>query len=95
MRSKLPFAFPTDREVIETAIDTCWQPIPELLKFAIIPNTLEVAELWVSKALADVGQTNQQLAVSRDPRAVPFDASGNLEQEKLFPHSFRARRGRE
>ena len=24
----------------------------------------------------------------------PFDAAGNLAQEKLFPHSGRARRGR-
>jgi hypothetical protein len=91
-RSKLPFAFPTDRECIETAIDTCWQPIPERLKFAIIPNTLEVAELWVSRALADAARGNPHLAVSLDPRPIPFDASGNLEQEKLFPHSVRARR---
>jgi hypothetical protein len=94
-RSKLPLAFPTDRECIEQSIDTCWQPIPERLKFAIIPNTLEVAELWVSKALADIAQGDSKLAVSRDPRPVPFDPAGNLEQEKLFPHSFRARRGRE
>jgi hypothetical protein len=93
-RSKLPLGFPTDRECIEQSIDTCWQPLPERLKFAIIPNTLEVAELWVSKPLADLAQSNTTLAVSRESRPIPFDKNGNLEQEKLFPHSVRARRSR-
>ena len=52
-RSKLPLAFPTDAECIATAIETCWQPIPAKLKFAVIPNTLEVAEMWVSGPLAE------------------------------------------
>jgi hypothetical protein len=92
-RSKLPFSFSTDREVIETAVDTCWQPRPERLKLAIIPNTLEVAELWVSKALADAAKLIRNLVVAPEPRPIPFDAAGNLDQESLFPHSVRARRG--
>jgi hypothetical protein len=91
-RSKLPIAFATDREVIEHCIDTCWQPFPERLKFAIIPNTLEVAEIWVSKALADEAKGNAALAVSPDARPLPFDAKGNVAQETLFPHSVRGRR---
>jgi hypothetical protein len=92
LRSKLPFAFPTDREVIEQSIDTCWQPFADRLKFAIVPNTLEVAELWVSKALADAARSNSHLAVGGEGRPIPFDGSGNLEQERLFPHSVRAQR---
>lgn len=91
-RSKLPLGFPTDRECIDAAIDTCWQPIAERLRFAIIPNTLEVAELWVSKALADAARTNSKLEVSRESRPIPFGKTGNVEQEKLFPHSVRGRR---
>jgi hypothetical protein len=91
-RSKLPFAFPTDRECITTAVQTCWQPIPEKLKFAIIPNTLEVAELWVSAPLVDQARKNANLEVVGAARPIPFDAVGNLEQEKLFPHCVRARR---
>jgi hypothetical protein len=91
-RSKLPIAFPTDRECIEMAIDTCWQPFPEQLKFAVIPNTLEVAELWVSPALAEVARSNPNLEVSATPLAAPFDAANNLVQEQLFPHSVRGRR---
>ena len=91
-RSKLPIAFPTDRECIENGIKTCWQPFPEKLRIAYIANTLEMAELWVSPAvLADV-KANPQLEQTGDPRPVPFDSTGNIVQEQLFPHSVRGRR---
>src|SRR5262249_25104099 len=41
-RSKLPLAFPTDRECIETGLQTCWQPNREAVRMAVIPNTLEM-----------------------------------------------------
>jgi len=91
-RSKLPFSFPTDREVIEQSVDTCWQPIAERLKLAVIANTLEVSELWVSKALAEIARGNPKLSVDTVGKSLPFDTSGNLVQEQLFPHSVRARR---
>lgn len=91
-RSKLPIAFTTDRECIEKAIDTCWQPIPEQLKLVVIPNSLEVAELWVSKALADQARGQAGLEVGSTPRAMPFDDAGHLVQESLFPHCVRAKR---
>jgi len=91
-RSQLPFSFPTDRECIKVGIETCWQPIAEKLKFAIIPNTLEVAEMWVSNPLVEEARKNANLEVVGEPRPLPFNAAGNVEQEKLFPHSVRARR---
>jgi hypothetical protein len=94
LRSKLPFAFPTDRECIVCGIETCWQPIPEKLKFAIIPNTLEVAELWVSAPLAAEARQHSDLEVVGKAHPIPFDATGNIEQERLFPHSVRGRRAK-
>ena len=91
-RSKLPIAFNTDRECIEMCVETCWQPIPEKLKFAMIPNTLEVAELWVSPALAAEARTMDGLEVVGDTREIPFDVYGKWQQETMFPHSVRARR---
>lgn len=91
-RSKIPFAFDTDLETIKCAIDTCWQPIPEQLKLVVIPNSLELTELWVSPALATQARTNPELEVNDIPTAFPFDAQGNLVQEFLFPHSVRGRR---
>jgi len=91
-RSKLPIAFPTDRECIENGLKTCWQPFPEKLRVAFIPNTLEMAELWVSPAvLADV-KAHPQLEQTGEPRPVPFNSAGNVVQEQLFPHSVRGRR---
>ena len=91
-RSKLPFAFDTDREVIEMSVETCWQPIMTRVKFAVIPNTLEVAELWVSAPLADEAKKNPNLELVGAPMPLPFDAAGNLLQDKLFPHCVRGRR---
>ncbi|MBX9583354.1 MAG: nickel-dependent lactate racemase [Gemmataceae bacterium] len=93
-RSKLPLAFDTDREVIAAAVGTCWQPVAADVKFAVIPNTLEVAELWVSAALAAQARGHPGLEVVGAPVPLPFDAAGNLVQEKLFPHSVRARRAK-
>ena len=91
-RSKLPFAFPTDREAINAALETCWQPIAKELKFAVIPNTLEVAEMWVSEPLLELAKSNRDLEIVSGLQPMPFDANGNLRQEEMFPHSVRGRR---
>ena len=93
-RSKIPFACETDREVMATAIETCWNPIAETLKFAVIPNTLELEDLSVSPPLAEEARGNPLLEVVGEPMPLPFDAAGNLIQETLFPHSVRGRRGK-
>jgi hypothetical protein len=91
-RSKLPIGFDTDREVIATCVETCWQPELEKVKFCVIPNTLEVVEMWVSEPLAADLRGVPHLEFVGDFAELPFDAAGNLEQEKLFPHSVRGRR---
>jgi hypothetical protein len=93
-RSKLPFAFPTDRECIGAGLATCWQPYLSEVRLAVIPSTLELAELWVSPPLLEEAGGRADLEVAGTPRPLPFDAVGNLEQEELFPHCVRARRGR-
>jgi hypothetical protein len=91
-RSKVPIDFPNDRDCMETGLETCWQPDRTAVRLAIIPNTLEVGELWVSEpVLADV-QANGNLLAHGQLQAAPFDSAGNLRQELLFPHSVRARR---
>jgi hypothetical protein len=91
-RSQLPFAFPTDRACIEAGLDTCWQPNRDALRMAIIPNTLEVEELWASPPLIEEARKNPHLEEMGDCRSLPFDEKGYLLQEKLFPHSVRGRR---
>ena len=90
-RSKLPFGFDTDRTVIEKCIETCWQPEFDKVKLCVIPNTLEVAEVWVSEPLAADMRSTPHLEFVGDPVAIPF-AGDNVLQETLFPHSVRGRR---
>jgi hypothetical protein len=91
-RSKLPFAMPNDRDCIEMGIQTCWQPLHDKLRMAFIPNTLELAELWVSPAVIDEVAKNPKLKVEGSPVPVPLDAVSNVLQERMFPHSVRGRR---
>jgi hypothetical protein len=93
-RSKLPFGFDTDREVIEKCMETCWQPEFDKVKLCMIPNTLEVAEFWVSEPLAADLKGDPNLTFVGEPIAIPLDVAGNVIQEKLFPHSVRGRRAK-
>jgi hypothetical protein len=93
-RSKLPIAFETDREVIESCLDTCWQPDIPNARFALIPNTLEVVDVWISPSLVAEAKAVPHLEFVGSPQPLPFDARGNILQEKLFPHSVRGRRGK-
>lgn len=93
-RSKLPIGFETDREVIANCVETCWQPEFEKVKLCVIPNTLEVVEMWVSEPLLADITGHPHLELVGGPVDLPFDANGNLLQEKLFPYSVRGRRGK-
>ncbi len=91
-RSKLPFAFPTDRECIQAGLQTCWQPRIDELRMAIIPNTLELTDLWVSPPLVTEASGHQGLQVVGAAQPLPINPAGLLEQERLFPHSVRGKR---
>ncbi len=92
-RSKLPIAFSTDRECVEMGVETCWQPNRDAVRLAVIPNTLELAELWASAPLVEEAKKREHLEVVGGLEPMPFDVRGNLKQEELFPHSVRGRRG--
>jgi hypothetical protein len=91
-RSQLPFDFETDRECLEQCLRTCWQPNRDQVRMALIPNTLEVAEIWATAPLVEEAKQNPELAIESPLQDLPFDAQGNLIQEQLFPHSVRGRR---
>ncbi len=91
-RSKLPIAFPNDKQCIITGLETCWQPDLKAIRMVIVPNTLELAELYVSAPLLDEVKKNKDLLISGDSFELNFDGSGNLNQKKLFPNSAQGRR---
>jgi hypothetical protein len=92
MRSRIPFDFPTDRECILAGLRTCWQPDPDALRMAIIPNTLELEFIWATTALAKSLRGRQDVLPYTDPRPLPFTDAGTLRQAVLFPQSTQGRR---
>lgn len=91
-RARIPITLPTDRDVFETALDTCWRIDPSEARMVLIPNTLEVKTLWVSPALEAEVRAHPHLSFEGGFEPIPFSADGTLDQERLFPESVRGRR---
>lgn len=93
-RARIPITLPTDRDVFESALQTCWRIEPSQARLVIIPNTLELSTLWVSPALADEVKAHPHLELETDFAPIPFSSDGFLDQESLFPDSVRGRRAK-
>ena len=93
-RAKQPFGFESDRACLIAGLETCWQPKIDEVRLLLIPNTLEVAELWASPALLAEVAGHPHLEQTGPLRPLPFDAAGNLPQATLFPHSVCGRRSK-
>jgi hypothetical protein len=91
-RARIPITLPTDRDVFEAALQTCWRIDPSEARLVIIPNTLELNTLWVTPPLKDEVRAHPHLTLETDDRPIPFSADGTLDQESLFPRSIRGRR---
>jgi hypothetical protein len=91
-RARIPITLPTDREVFEASLATCWRIDPSEARLVIIPNTLELTTLWVSPALEAEVDAHPHLERETDFGPLPFSAEGTLDQEALFPESVRGRR---
>lgn len=94
-RAQVPLALPTDRDVIAASLETCWRIESDEARMVLIPNTLELTDLWITPALAADVNRNETLSLETEFRPLPFDAEGTLDQHGLFPESLRARRGRD
>lgn len=92
-RARVPLALPTDRDVLAACLDTCWQVERSSARMVLIPNTLELETLWVTRPLAAAVAADPTLRLETDFQPLPFDAAGHLRQEAMFPESVRARRG--
>jgi Lactate racemase N-terminal domain len=93
-RSRIPLALPTDREAIQAGLETCWRIDPSEARVVVIPNTLELQSLWVSRPLDDEVRAHPHLTCETDFQSMPFLEDGSLDQCSLFPESVRGRRGR-
>ncbi|MGP0062965.1 MAG: lactate racemase domain-containing protein [Isosphaeraceae bacterium] len=91
-RSRVPLSLPTDRDVFAACLDTCWRSDWEQARMVLIPNTLELTSFWVTPAMSAEVRAHPDLDFETDFVPIPFRVDGKLEQEYLFPESFRARR---
>ena len=74
----LPAILENDQACIATAIKTAWCWTPETLKLAVIHNTLEIGEIWISPALLEEAKAQPHLEISPTPFPMEFDADGNI-----------------
>ncbi len=91
-RARVPLSLPTDRDVIAACLDTCWRIEWADARVVVIPNTLELTALWVTRPFASEVEADPSLAFETGFLPWPIDPSGTLDQESLFPESLRARR---
>ncbi|WP_165066625.1 nickel pincer cofactor-dependent isomerase, group 22 [Paludisphaera rhizosphaerae] len=91
-RARIPITLPTDRAVIEKALDTCWRIDPAEARIVVIPNTLETDELWVSQPMEADVVAHPALTRETEYLPMPIDGEGRLDQVGLFPHSVQGRR---
>lgn len=74
----LPVVMENDRACIAAAIKSAARVKPDAIKLAIIRNTLDVGELWISPALLEEARGQDHLEVSPNPTTVEFDADGAI-----------------
>lgn len=91
-RARIPLSLPNDREVLAASLDTCWRIARSEARMVVIPNTLELATLYVTPAMAADVEADPNLSFESPFADIPFDGDGNLEQARLFPESVRGRR---
>ncbi len=91
-RARVPLSLPTDRDVIDGCLDTCWRIERMTARMVLIPNTLELTTLWVTPAMSNDVEAHPELTFESDFMPVPLCSNGRLDQELLFPESQRARR---
>lgn len=74
----LPAVLENDKATIHAAIKTAIRWTPETLKVAIIHNTLEIGELWVSPACLEEVRARGYTEISETPITMEFDSDGNI-----------------
>jgi hypothetical protein len=74
----LPVALPSDREVIEAALQTVGLVEMDQTRVVQISNTLHVGEVMVSEAFAEEIESRDDLEIVIEPQEMEFDEHGNL-----------------
>jgi hypothetical protein len=76
--AKVPMAFETDREAIETALGMIGLTPPERARVVRIKDTLALTEIDCSEALLAEVKAHKRLSPATEPGPIRFGADGNL-----------------
>ncbi len=77
-KGRIPIALETDRGAVEAALQTIGAIPPQEARLVHIKNTLELAELEVSKTLLPIVEEHSGLEMVAEKGALAFDEAGNL-----------------
>lgn len=72
---KLPYALPSDRAAIETALALY---DPATVRMAVVDDTLHLSRLWLSESLVEEARAVPGVTVAGDAMTLPFDQAGAL-----------------
>ena len=78
VRAKVPFVVPADSTVLTLTASTTGVKSPEELRIAMIENTLEPDDLYVSEPVAEVLKTHPDVAVG-DLKTLEIDGNGEIQ----------------
>ena len=76
--SRLPMAFPTDREALEAVLKTIRASDPLSARIVRIKNTLDLKTILISESLLPEARQRRDLSLLSDRHEVTFDPDGNL-----------------
>lgn len=76
--AKVPMAFDSDRDAVQTALGMIGLTPPEQARVVRIKNTLHLTEIDVSESMLSEAKANARLSQVTDPAPLTFDGSGNL-----------------
>lgn len=78
-RGKIPPAYPSDQEALETALYLHRARRLEDLRIVRIRDTLHIHRFWASEAVLQENNRLGKIKVIGEPQLLPFDKQGNLE----------------
>lgn len=77
-RAQIPMAFPTDRDAIAAAVQTCGRADPAAVTLVRMRNTLDLEHLLVSESLAAAVDAHPDLETTGDAVPMAFSEAGEL-----------------
>ena len=76
--ARIPAHYDSDREAIQTALDTIPDNDPKRVRIVHIKNTLQLEEMFISEALLAEAEGNSAVSTVTGPGPMGFDDDGNI-----------------